>query len=360
MNQKALFPLFILLLLALPACAGATPIPTPVNGLPSDIPAMTLPITGRNFFIGLVPSPRSMPGTTFDDLVSAYVETGEIAEISMVWTDSAGIGEYNNLTQNRVITALRVYGLKPVVTLSFATVEQVPGEGLKYVIDAPPGMNGDLADPTFRRLWVEEAKNIAADFQPEYFSLGNEINDYFYFHPEDLEEYLSLYDEARAAIKTASPNTRVFVVFSLNHMIENNQFDLLGTFDDRVDLIGLTSYPWQQYDNPAGIPGDYYSKLGEYVNKPIAFTEIGWPSSQEQESSGQEQAEFLVRFLELTKGMDLEMVNWLFLHEPELSGMPALITHSGTSTISLKNADGSQKEIYSVWLALKALSVQCK
>lgn len=358
--MKKICMLLTFLVLASLACGQSASQSIPATDRIPTIPAVTLPITERNFYIGLVPTPKSTPGITFDDLVAAYHETGKIAEISMVWTDPAGIGEYNKLTQNRVITALKVYGLKSVVTLNFATVEQVPGEGLKYVIDAPPGVNGSLADPQFRRQWIEEATNIAADFQPDYFSLGNEINDYFYFHPEDLEEYLSLYDESRAGIKAASPNTKVFVVFSLNHMIDNNQFDLLATFNDRVDLIGFTTYPWQQYNDPADIPEDYYSRLGTLVNKPLAFTEIGWPSSQEQGSSEKEQAEFLVRFLELTKGMNLEMVNWLFLHEPQLSGIAALVSKPGTNTISLRNADGSQKEIYSVWLALKALSVQRK
>lgn len=69
-------------------------------------------------------------------------------------------------------------------------------------------MEGDLSDPEFKRLWIEEAKKIAQEFKPEYFSLGNEINDYFYLHPEDLEYYLSLYDETYSAIKKASPNTK--------------------------------------------------------------------------------------------------------------------------------------------------------
>ncbi|MEW6094155.1 MAG: glycosyl hydrolase 53 family protein [Chloroflexota bacterium] len=319
---------------------------------------MMLPISDRNFLLGLVPSPRSVPETTFDDLIAAYQETGEIAEVSMVWTDPAGIGEYDKLSQNQVVTALRVYGLEPILTLNFATIQQAPGEGLIYVVDAPRGVNADLSDSEFRRLWIEEAKNIARDFKPKYFSLGNEINDYFYFHPEDWEEYLSLYDQARAEIKAVSPDTKVFAVFSLNHMLENNQFDLLETFNDRADLIGFTTYPWQEYNDPIDIPIDYYSQLQDYVNKPIAFTEIGWPSSQEQGSSEQEQAEFLIRFLELTKDMDLEMVNWLFLHTPELSGIAAVVSSPGTETISLKNADDSQKAIYPVWLALKALEGQ--
>ena len=161
----------------------------------------TFPITERSFYIGTVPIPKNVPGTTFNDTVDAYKEAGDIAEIVMIWTDPSGIGQYDKLKQNRVITALRVYGLKPAVTLNFATVKQVTGEGLKYLVDAPAGVKGDLSDPEFKRLWIEEARKIAQEFKPEYFSLGNEINDYFYLHPEDLEYYLSLYDETYSAIK---------------------------------------------------------------------------------------------------------------------------------------------------------------
>jgi hypothetical protein len=332
----------------LSGCSDAGKIsPSPVSHS-----SYTLPISERSFYIGMVPTPRTVPTSGFDDIVNAYEEAGEISEVTMVWVSPQGIGQYDKLMQNKVVTALRVYGLKPVVTLSFATVKQVPGEGLKYVVDAPEGVNADLSSPAFRKLWVEEAGKIAREFKPEYFSLGNEVNDYFYLHPGDLDTYLSLYDEAYAEIKKVSPGTKVFVVFSYEHMIDNDQFDMLKKFDTRSDLIGLTTYPWSQFDTPGDIPADYYSRLNGYTNKPIAFTEIGWISSGGTE---REQADFLVRFLELTKSNRLEMVNWLFLHETALSGEMASVAKPETGTISLKNADGSKKEIYGVWLDLKAL-----
>jgi len=315
----------------------------------------SLPISERSFYIGLVPTPKSAQGTTFEDLTAAYEEAGNISEVSMVWPASSGIGQYDQLNQSRVITAVRVYGLKPVVTLNFATMRQVPGKGIQYVIDAPAGVNANLSDPEFRRLWVDEARKIAQEFRPEYFSLGNEINDYFYLHPEELDAYLSLYDEARSAIKNVSPETKVFVVFSYNHLIENDQWDMIETFSNRSDLIGLTTYPAAGFDAPGDIPTDYYTRLNNHTDKPTAFTEIGWPSSGT--GSEDEQAEFLVRFLELTEGMDLEMVNWLFLHEPQLTGIAASISQPGTSTVSLKNADGTRKKIYALWLDLKDLRI---
>jgi len=305
----------------------------------------------------MVATPRNEPNTTFDDLVNAYAEAGNLSEVTMVWVSPSGIGEFAQLNQSRVVEGVRVYGLKPVITLNFATMVQVPGVGIEYVIDAPPGVAANLSDPAFRQLWVGEARAIAQAFSPEYFSLGNEVNDYFYYHPEDLGAYATLFDEAYHAIKEVSPGTKVMVVFSYNHMSDNDQFGLLTLFSNRTDLIGLTTYPWQDFGSPGDIPADYYAKIRLFTNRTVAFTEIGWISSPGGGSSEGEQAEFLVQFLNLTKSLDVEMVNWLFLHEPKLNGTVAMITDPQVTSIALKNANGSKKVVYYLWQDLKELSV---
>lgn len=319
---------------------------------PAKAPSSSLPLSERSFLLGLVPSPAHSPHSTFEDLVKAYEETGRIAEIGVVWVEKQGIGEYDLLKRNGVITALRVYGLRPLVTLNFATVRQTEG-GLEYVVDAPEGVTPSLSDPSFREAWVEEARKIAENFKPEYLSLGNEVNDYFHFHPSDLDPYLSLLGEAYSAVKKVSPGTKVLVVLSYNHLLEENQWELLHQLDHRVDLIGLTTYPYLRFASPEDLPEDYYLRLKEHTSKPLAFTEIGWSSTGA--SSENTQARFLLRFLELTRGLDVEMVNWLFLHEVTLSGIPALLSHPEMGTVALKRTDGSEKEIYHVWKALKEL-----
>jgi len=271
----------------------------------------------------------------------------------MLWTEPSGIGQYEKLKQNRAVEGARVYGLEPVITLTFFTIAEVQGEGLKVVVNAPGGVNANLSDPEFRRRWIEEAKNIAQEFKPKYMSLGNEVNSYFYYYPDELDEYLSLYDDAYKEIKKVSPDTKVFAVFSYNQMIANDQFYLLSEFNNRSDLIGLTTYPWHEFVNPVDIHENYYSKLNTYVSKPIAFTEIGWSSASSAGSSEYEQAEFLERFLELTKENDVEMINWLFLHEMEVNGTIANISRAETGTISLKYANGTKKKIYEKWEELR-------
>lgn len=307
----------------------------------------------RDFYLGLVSNPKNGKQATWDDIIKGYEEAEEVAEVTMIWVDPNSIGQCERLKQNRVIEGVEAYGLEPVITLSFATIKQSPGKGLEYVVDAPEGVEADLSDPGFRELWISEARCIAKEFKPKYFSLGNEINDYFYLHPEQLEDYLSLYDETHKTIKQESPETKVFVVFSYTHLIDNDQWDMVEQFDKRSDLIGLTSYPWKHFDNPEDIDSDYYERINQYTDKPIAFTEIGWISAKSAESSEKEQAEFLTKFLELTKNVDKEMINWLFLHEAELEGFVGAITEHETGTIALKNIDGSKKQVYDVWVELK-------
>ncbi len=323
---------------------------------PKKYSSFNLPISERSFYIGMVPTPKNIPGSSFDDIIDAVEESSKIGEVTMVWTEPSGIGQHARLAENRVITGARVFGLKPVISLGFATIKEVPGEGLKYVIDAPEEVTPSLSKGEFRKLWKEEAVKIARDFKPEYLSLGNEINDYFYLNPGQLDDYLSLFDETYSAVKEVSPNTKVFVVFSYTHLIDNSQWDFFEKFDSRADLIGLTTYPRKHFSKPSGIPKDYYSRVSTYTGKPIAFTEIGWPSDAASESSETEQAEFLLRFLALTKGMKLEMANWLFLHETDLSGIAGSVTSPATATISLRNKDGSKKEIYNAWLDLYSLA----
>jgi hypothetical protein len=346
MKRKRVFvllPIFVILILIIIVLTGGY----------FDKPKKQSSLRGyRSFYLGIVPNPKTIPETTFEDMASAYEEAGNLAEIAMVWTNT-NIGQTEKLKKNKLIKALKVYGLKPILTLNFATIKRIPGKGLQYVIDSPENIEPSLSNPEFKALWVNEARSLAKEFKPDYISLGNEINDYFYHKPDDVEPYLTLYDEAYSAIKEASPSSKVFVVFSYTHLIDNGQWDLIKKFNNRVDLIGLTTYPWKHFKKPEHIPDDYYSRILSYTNKPIAFTEIGWPSAGG--GSEDEQATFLKIFLDRIKGMNIETVNWLFLHEQNINGILATMTKPELGTVALKRADGTRKKIYDEWLSLKQI-----
>ncbi|MEM3031167.1 MAG: hypothetical protein QXH27_05545 [Candidatus Micrarchaeia archaeon] len=366
---SVLLAIFLLLLFgcaqkeaAAPAASHPAPNATTTAGTPAPgvkYSSYELPIGERSFYLGVVPTPKSIPAITQQGLVDAYAEAGKLGEVTMVWPSGGWHGACQRLQSSRTVEAVRNMGLKPVINLNFYTIAEVPGKGLQVVPDAPAGVNASLRNAEFRRLFVEEVRDCSRMFKPEYLSLGNEVGAFYATNPDAFDDYVSLYGEAYDAVKQESPGTKVFAVFSLNQLENANQWQLIGKFGQKLDLLGITTYPWMNYSSPKDMPDSYYQRLGGYTSKPVAFTEIGWVSASSAGSSENEQAEYLVRFLNLTKGMRVEMVNWLFLHEPAaIGGTAGAMSAAETKTIALKNSDGSEKEVYGVWKDLHNLPLR--
>ena len=92
------------------------------------------------------------------------------------------------------------------------------------------------------------------------------------------------------------------------------------------------------------IPAEHYSEISEYVSKPIAFTEIGWHSADSPtgwESSESEQAEFINKFFELTKDLDMEVVVWSFIYDPDI--------FEPFNSMGLITQEGHEKLAWSTW-----------
>jgi hypothetical protein len=336
--MKKLLALFILILLM-----GCT------KELPSE-PSVELPIAQRSFKIGVVPMPAHFPNFSSDEYFEAYELAAEVAEITPIWGGESWEGRTEKLTKSRTIEGLGVYGLEPMITMEPHTV--VLGQG------GPRIDVEDLDNQEFRQRWINELKLLLETFEVEYLSLGNEINIYYELAgEEEFDKYVDFYRFTYDEVKKISPETKVFVVFSLTQVEENNRFFLIEKFDDKFDLLVFTTYPWRDYETPADLPSDYYLRLTSYTSKPIAFSEIGWSSDSEIGGSEEEQAQFLVRFLELTKGMDLEFVNWLFLHDLSEEAVGGAVNRNHLQ-LGLRENSGEPKEVWEYWEALKDLPVK--
>ncbi len=191
--------------------------------------------------------------------------------------------------------------------------------------------SGDLLRPLNeenKKIYMDSSVAFAETYQPEYFGIGVEINVFAEKNPEDFEEFVVFYNEVYGEIKKVSPNTKVFTVFQLEKMkglkmweIEESepQWEMIDRFNS--DIVAFTTYPGLFYRDPSDIPPDHYTEIESHTTKPIAFTEIGWHSATSPEgweSSEDEQVEFIERFFELTKGMDVEIEVWTFMYSPDI------------------------------------------
>lgn len=342
----------VLLVLSLAGAGAGVPLQAPRRGAIA-VDLDRLPIRRRTFRTGTTPNVGRS-----GDILAALRLSREVGPITMYWTERTGPGMYDLLSRPNAVSGkthfetLRALGFTPVLNMNPWTV--APGRGM---VRNDGSASSDFGDAAFRRTTCEEAAAIAGRFRPTYLSIGNEVNSvYERLGRESFEGLASLEREMYSAVKAASPETRVLIVLSYSQLVDLSgkpRLFLLDRLKGCYDVLGLTTYPWRKYSTPADMPADYYRRLTRWVRAPIAFTEIGWSSDEEQGGSEKEQADFLVRFLELTRGMRLEFVNWAFLHDlpPESVGGPVVQrSHLG---LGLRRLDGSAKP---VWRLFKALA----
>jgi len=196
-------------------------------------------------------------------------------------------------------------------------------------------------------------------YNPKYVCLAMEINAYFEEQPDDFENFLSLFIETRDLIKEINPDTLVFVSFQYEQLLgrfgaeaglqlHEPHWLLVEMFEPYQDAVAISSYPLvtlapQRFSEPSLVPSDYYSRITEHTNLPIVIAELGWSPDGQFNGSDENQAEFLRRFSEeLTKGMDLLLVNYFFLSDT--SGFGPFF-----NTLGLIDREGRPKEAFDVW-----------
>jgi hypothetical protein len=226
-------------------------------------------------------------------------------------------------------------------------------------LNTPNNKVNNWTNSEARRLFKEVAAQIA-QLAPAYLGLGNEINLYHISHPEDFSNFVSIYRATYDTIKTVSPNTKVFTVFQLEGMkglirLSYGQstvsWNLLDMFRDKLDVVGFTTYPSLMYTTqPADMPEQYYAEIAtEVTNRlgsvQIAFTEVGWDSDSLSSGSEQEQADFVPRFFELTRGLDKAFVIWGLLHDVKPPAIGEPLDHAG-----LRRYNGDIKPAWNEWL----------
>lgn len=312
----------------------------------------------RKFLLGVGFWPTDYSPAYVDANFKELLESAEIAYVQPEWTTES------NSALNRIFDSWlersRKAGLRTYIAIECLTGDR---QGIRNPQGRP---DITFADHAFRRAYRDQVVRMARKHRPDYLNIGVEINMYLKTHPDDTENFISLYREIYSEVKKVSPRTKVFVSFQYEVLkgeflgtVGEPQWGLLGKFQSVQDLIGISSYP--RFANPpydtSKIPMDYYYALKKYSSRPIFFAEIGWYSSASVNppSSERGQADFIRRLVGLLEPLSVEAVNWVGLRDPR--DIPALAELKKQLpqffSLGLKRSNGEIKSAWSVWKNLK-------
>ncbi len=92
-------------------------------------------------------------------------------------------------------------------------VNALNGLNRREFFGLPEGWEPSFANPDVRAAFGNFTLWIMREFEPRYLGLASEINTYIDAHPEDGQDYLSLYEETYDRVKAEFPETQIFVTF---------------------------------------------------------------------------------------------------------------------------------------------------
>ncbi len=232
-------------------------------------------------------------------------------------------------------------------------------------IRVPGDDHNDWTNETARGLFWDMVEEFARVEKPEFLFLGNESDFYFEDDQDDYANWIEVYDEAYARIKTVSPDTNVGPVFNFEHLAgsgvlngwSETHWGALEAHDlAKVDIVGTTVYPWFQHARASQVPAGYLQPLFDRLpGIPVAITETGWPAERLGgintlwEVSSAEQLEFVERVKAIVAGRDVPIINWLFLNGMVDPGDNSLVWQLFGS-VSLRNTAGVKRPAYDAWI----------
>jgi hypothetical protein len=228
-------------------------------------------------------------------------------------------------------------------------------------------------DPEFIERFISFILDLLDRYPVTYLSIGNEVNDYFINHRDEIPAYQTFFQEVKEAIEEEHPEVKVAMTFAYHDAERDNALDIIEQLN-LGDFLPFTLYiysPGFKFDrDPAELETYFDRMLNLAEERPVAVVEIGWSTADSLEGSQADQADFLRQAFHLlaVHREKVEFLAWFALHDhkPEntyesalsfIPNRPDLAEDEDFMTIfvdflnylGLREMDGTPKEAWGVF-----------
>ncbi|MBI5934718.1 MAG: hypothetical protein HY867_13515 [Chloroflexi bacterium] len=339
---------------------------------------LNLPYPEAKTLYGFFPSP---PQVTIESVFQHYEDLGQLADFVLFQHNVPWLDFVNSVAgESRARTDI----------INQQTLATQNGLGSIYVVDAlnglnrrefkglPVGWEASFANPQVRAAFKNYTLWVVRTFHPRYLGLASEINTYMDAYPNDAANFVSLYHEVYAQVKAEAPNTQVFVTFQwddLNNMWPQPEeghgppltvnWEQVEAYEPHLDLWVISSYPYFIFPSGADIPADYYSRLLDRTDKPVAVAEGGWTSRDVStiHATPADQVAYLnaihnqmgsrLAFWVYLLLNDIDMESYIEMMEQQGVSVDDITTLSLFASLGLREMDGTPKPALEVWMGFR-------
>lgn len=371
LTRHAIASATVILVLAGLACDGSVASPTLQRSPASPTSVFDVERTAFGFF----PSSPELTPESFTATLQAIGQHGDVILVQhqIPWAefihqpdgDSPAIEEMRN-----TLTLARQNGLEVIFV-----IDPLQAFDRSKIATFPPELaGGDFSTAGVRQAFQNYALRLVREFHPRYLGLASEINTYADAHPEDFSNYLSLYREVYATIKSEAPETQIFVTFQWEDLNSLGPFvgdapgrikwETIEAFEPELDVWAISTYPYFAFDAAARIPADYYTPLLSHTSKPLAVAEGGYLSEDAGPFHGslQDQVDY-IGALDAQIGKRLAFWIYLVIDDFDVEAYARYLTEHGSpaevetvelfGTLGLRSKDGAAKPALEAWDKLR-------
>lgn len=189
--------------------------------------------------------------------------------------------------------------------------------------ETPPDLAGlPFDNPRFIRRFTDFILAFLDRYpdQVRYLSLGNEVNDYFVNHREEIDAYAAFFLAVKEAIAARHPEVLVSMTYAYHDAESQDSLDVIERLN-MGDFLPFTLYIYGdgfRFDRGVDELGGYIERMSAFAGeKPYAIVELGWSTSPALGASQDDQVAFIQELFSLLpqNRSRILYLSWFSLHD---------------------------------------------
>jgi hypothetical protein len=204
----------------------------------------------------------------------------------------------------------------------------------------PADLDGkEFDDPDFIQRFSDFVLEVLDRYPVQYLSIGNEVNDYFVSHRNEIPAYRTFFLAVQDRIHQQHPDVQVGMSFAYHDAESTNAVDIIEQLD-LGDFLPLTLYIYSsgfQFDHEPDELDAYLDRILALAgDKQIAIIETGWNTAESLSGSQADQEIYLREvFSQLEENREqIAFISWFDLHD-------SLLENSSQAALTFLPTDSS-------------------